>query len=92
MRIVFLPTTAADLSWFRTYYARVFPEGAARAKHQLRNLCHLLEANPYAGHPGQLDGIRELHIPRTPFTLIYRVTARHIEVLRLWDERQGKFD
>jgi hypothetical protein len=33
--------------------------------------------------------VRELSIPRTPFTIVYRVTPLQIEVLRLWDTRQG---
>jgi hypothetical protein len=33
--------------------------------------------------------VREFSIPRTPFLLIYRVTPAQIEVLRLWDMRQG---
>ena len=33
--------------------------------------------------------VRELFIPRTPFTLIYRVAPKQIEILRLWDGRQG---
>lgn len=90
MRIVYLPSTTRDLAWFRHYYTSVFPEGETRAKQQFGNIVHALSANPYLGHPFESDAvIRELHIPRTPFTLYYRVTEERIEVLRLWDERQG---
>jgi len=33
--------------------------------------------------------VRELSIPRTPFTIVNRVTPLQIEVLRLWNTRQG---
>ncbi|MFG6515399.1 type II toxin-antitoxin system RelE/ParE family toxin [Sulfitobacter sp. TB366] len=49
-----------------------------------------LAANPYAGDPNDLrESVRELSIPRTPFTLIYRVAPTQIEILRLWDTRQN---
>lgn len=91
MKIVFLPSTVRDIQWFRHYYQTVFPEGSAKARAQLRAIQTVLAANPYAGHPGDTGlEVRELSIPRTPFTLIYRVTADRIEVLRLWDTRQGE--
>ena len=49
-----------------------------------------LAAHPYAGHPSDTrEMVRELSIPRTPFTLVYRVMPSQIEILRLWDSRQG---
>lgn len=92
MKVIFLTSAAEDLLWFRSYYANAFPAGRERAKKQLKKFCQLLEANPYAGRAGRIGNVRELHIPKTPFKLIYRVTPRHIEILRLWDERQGRFD
>lgn len=90
MRIVFLEEAAQDIQWFRFYYSSVFPEGSAKARAHLKAIQQTLAANPYAGHPseGRAD-LRELTIPRTPFILIYRVTASRIEILRLWDSRQN---
>ena len=49
-----------------------------------------LAAHPYADHPSDIrEMVRELSIPRTPFTLVYRVMPSQIEILRLWDSRQG---
>ncbi len=90
MRIVYLPSTRRDLSWFRYYYRAVFPEGDARARDQFKATQALLGANPYVGRPAEdHSGVHELPILRTPFLLIYRVTDAQIEVLRLWDTRQG---
>lgn len=90
MRIVFLESAAQDIAWFRYYYRSVFPEGSQSARQHLKAAQTLLAANPYVGHPsdGRQD-VRELTIARTPFTLIYRVTRAQIEILRLWDNRQG---
>ncbi|WPZ31625.1 type II toxin-antitoxin system RelE/ParE family toxin (plasmid) [Sulfitobacter sp. OXR-159] len=90
MKIVFLGDTAQDIQWFRYYYRSVFPEGIAKARTHLRAIQKALAANPYAGRPSDArDGVRELSISRTPFTLIYRVGPTQIEVLRFWDTRQG---
>lgn len=92
MRVLFLRSALEDLEWLRTYYTAVFPEGEQKAIAQLNKITRLLEANPYLGRPGTQEGSRELHIPRTPFTLVYRVTSQNVEVARVWDERQGNFD
>lgn len=90
MRIVYLPSAAQDIAWFRYYYQSVFPAGDANARKNLKGIQRLLSANPYVGHPSPShENVRELHIRKTPFMLIYRVTETQIEILRLWDERQG---
>ena len=90
MKIVYLPTCAPDFAWFNHYYTNVFPAGEPNAQKQFVAIERSLGANPFIGHPTEsFDELRELHIPRTPFTLYYRVTDTQIEVLRLWDERQG---
>ena len=90
MRIVYLPSCAQDFAWFHHYYTTVFPEGSEKAARQFKTLEKTLAANPFVGHPTEsLPEVRELHIPRTPFALYYRVTDTQIEVLRLWDKRQG---
>lgn len=91
MRIVFLETTVDDLMWFRQYYRAVFPAGGENAKMRMTNLLTLLAANPHMGQsvPG-FDGVRRVHIPKTPFALLYRVTRTQIEVLRVRDSRGGE--
>ncbi|KIC39813.1 hypothetical protein RA27_17325 [Ruegeria sp. ANG-R] len=90
MKIVFLEDATRDIQWFRYYYTSVFPEGSERARAQLKAIQLTLAANPYAGHPSDTrQDVREISVPRTPFTLIYRVMPTQIEILRLWDTRQG---
>lgn len=90
MRIVFLPSTRRDLLWFRYYYRSVFPEGDLKARDQFKATQRLLAANPYIGHVAEgFKDVREWPVKRTPFLLVYRVTDRQIEVLRIFDTRQG---
>ncbi len=88
MKLVFLASTARDLRWFKSYYVSVFPDGRIRAETQFRSLQELLKANPYIGHPSEKgDEVRELHVPRTPFTFLYRVREDRLEILRVLDTR-----
>jgi plasmid stabilization system protein ParE len=90
MKVVFLESASRDLQWFRHYYRSVFPEGSPGARNHFRAAIRTLSANPYAGHPSEARrDLREFSVPRTPFRLVYRVTPVQIEVLRLWDTRQG---
>lgn len=90
MKLVYLDSTARDLQWFRHYYRSVFAEGSPKARQHFKVAIKTLSANPYAGHQNDTwRDVRELPVPRTPFVLIYRVTQDRIEVLRLWDTRQG---
>lgn len=90
MKIVYAESAARDIQWFRFYYQSVFPDGSAKARASLRAMQQALSANPYAGHRSDAHPeVRELSIPRTPFALVYRVTPTRIEILRLWDARQG---
>jgi hypothetical protein len=49
----------------------------------LRSAERLLLDNPHIGRPLHRPGIRRLTLSRTPFFLVYRVTERQIEILRL---------
>ncbi|MFP4359386.1 MAG: hypothetical protein ACLFTG_01735 [Alphaproteobacteria bacterium] len=48
----------------------------------------LLREHPQAGRPTTVTGVRRLVIPRTPFSLLYRVTAERIQILEVRDDRR----
>ena len=88
MKLVFLPSTRADLAWMRAYYTRVFPDGSRRAAEQYRRACAIVRDHPSVGHAvDDIPDVRELSIPGTPFSFIYRLMEDRIEVLRVWDQR-----
>ena len=93
MKIVYLDSAAQDIAWFRYYYRSVFPAGSQNARTSIKSIQNLLAANPHIGHRCEAHKTAlEFSIKNTPFSLIYRVTDTQIEVLRLWDERQGGFE
>lgn len=92
MKIVFLPRAVQDLHWFKLYYRDVFPEGAKRAAERYGRTLELIAATPKLGRPVAEPGIREYAMPRTPFSLIYRIAGSRIEVLRVWDQRSERIE
>jgi plasmid stabilization system protein ParE len=90
VRLVLLPAAVHDLAWVKSYYDRVFPEGAARARPRLRAGFRLIRENPHVGHPTGHAGIREFPLPRMPFSVIYRIGETRIEILRVWDQRADR--
>ena len=72
----------------RNYYAHIFPDGAKRAAEHYVRASDVIRDNPLVGRTvEEALGVRELSIPRTPFSFIYRVVDDRIEVLRIWDQR-----
>ena len=92
MRIVFLPTTARDFEWITDYYLSIFPEGGLKAyRHLDRGLSNLSD-NPRLGKAIARTGYRQYSVPRTPFSLIYRIGGEAIEILHIWDQRSNPLD
>jgi len=88
MNIHILASAKADLRWFKRYYMQVFPAGRENADHQFRALLALLKSNPDVGERvDAFPGVREFPIRRTPFSVLYRVQPKHIEILRVFDQR-----
>lgn len=88
MKIVYAEAALTDMGWFRHYYSSVFPEGKGKARDNLLRTEALIAENPFVGHPAaQGPELREFPILRTPFSLLYRVKADRIEILRVLDLR-----
>ena len=87
MDLIFLASTRPDLEWFRSYYGTIFPEGSIKASAAFVAAVDKLVANPYIGRPMVREGFRRLLIAKTPFLIIYQVSATRIDVVRIWDQR-----
>ena len=90
MKIVYLPATRSDIAWLRDYCSRIFPEGHTRARQHFKATEKLLSENPLFGRVVEAEGVRELVIPKTPFSFLYRIRQERIEVLRVWDGRADR--
>ena len=89
MKLTYLDSALEDLEWVRTYYERVFPEGAYAAAEHFRETESLLLAHPFSGPPDGPSGLRKKRVTDTPFNLIYRVSEDEVEIIRVRDSRSG---
>lgn len=88
MRVRFLNSSADDITWMRRYCRAIFPEGSKNGQKNYAAGLNAIKENPFAGHPSEaIEGAREYHILRTPFTFVYLVRKDGIEVLRVLDRR-----
>ena len=39
---------------------------------------------PFSGRVGRIDGTREAVVPRTPYIVVYRVSAQTVEIVGIW--------
>jgi len=85
MCVVYLRSAVADLAWMASYYSKAFPEGAPAARSRHRAAERLIAGNPEIGHSTGVGDSREFPIPRTPFSIIFRLGFERIEILRVWD-------
>lgn len=47
-------------------------------------VCDAIRRKPLIGHVLEdMEGVRELSIPRTPFSFIYRIVEDRVEILRV---------
>lgn len=90
MKLKFLDSTTDDLTWMRQYYRKVFPEGATNAKQHYFRTTKMIRENPLIGRASEnINGAREFHIARTPFSFLYRITSSQIEIMRVIDNRSN---
>jgi plasmid stabilization system protein ParE len=81
------PARSATCSGSGTTTNGSSPKAPPAARDRLRSAERLLLDNPHIGRPLHRPGIRRLTLARIPFFLVYRVTERQIEILRLIDGR-----
>jgi plasmid stabilization system protein ParE len=88
MKVVYLETARDDILWFREYYESAFSSGQANARAQLLRTEALIVEFPKIGHSvDHAHEVFEYHIPKTPFSMIYRIVQNEIQILRLYDQR-----
>ncbi|MGK2927408.1 MAG: type II toxin-antitoxin system RelE/ParE family toxin [Lysobacterales bacterium] len=86
MEIKWLREALQNLDREATYIAKDDPAAARVVVQRIHDAVGLLTGNPALGHPGRIDGTRELVIPDTRYIVPYRVMAHlnRVEILRVF--------
>ena len=70
------------------YIAQDNPLAAIGQDEEIERRVNMLLEHPKMGRPGRVAGTRELVVSSTPFVVIYRLLAQHIEVIRVLHSSQ----
>ena len=61
---------------------------AVLVRNRIAAAAELLRTHPLIGSTGQKPGTRELPVPDTPYTLVYRVAPRVVKIGRVLHQRR----
>ena len=86
MEIKWLRKALQNLDSEATHIAKDDTAAAQKVVQSIHHAVSLLSENPALGHPGRLDGTRELVVPDTRYIVPYRVVPRlnRVEILRVF--------
>ena len=90
MRVRWAHPALIDFLEAQDYIARSNPVAAHQVAQRLWDAAQRLGANPMIGRVGTLPGTREWVVARTPYLIVYWVSAEVVEVLRVWHVRQDR--
>jgi len=75
------PRSRRNIESIRDYIAADNPAAAQSVLDEIRRAAESLRNFPMLGHVGKRAGIRELVMPKYPYTLIYRLTPKKIGIV-----------
>lgn len=81
---------ADDLEGIRQHIQKENPEAARKTVKTIYDGILALRRFPHLGRQGKEEGSRELVFTPLPYIVVYRVTATHIEISRIWHGAQVK--
>ena len=85
MQVRWLAKALQNLQQEADYIAKDDAKAARIVVQRIQQAVNLLANNPALGHPGRINGTRELVVPGTRYIIPYRVRPRldRIEILRV---------
>jgi len=89
MKVKWLRRGLASLVAAEQYVALDNAAAARRMADHIEDAVAQLARFPNLGRAGVRPGTRELVVPRTPYLVVYRVTEKEVQVLRVFHEKQS---
>jgi toxin ParE1/3/4 len=88
MKIVWSPTSIADLTSIRQYIAQDSPASANKMAQKIQQAVLQLGKFPYSGRIGRVAGTRELVISGTPYLVVYAVSSEEVRIAAILHGKQ----
>jgi toxin ParE1/3/4 len=58
--------------------------GAITVRRRILKTAQRVGQMPFSGRVGRIEGTREAVVPRTPYIVVYRVSALTVEIVGIW--------
>ena len=88
MNVVFLATAEAGLRWFKRYYKEQPQLNRDRVFAAFDAALDRLALDPFAGYPfAEYETVRELPLPKCPFSLLFTHRSDTLYIIDLRDQR-----
>jgi len=84
MKIVWSAASVKHLHEIAEYLQGESSGAAITMRRRIMETKRRIGQMPFSGRVGRVDGTREAFVPRTPYIIVYRVSAQAVEIVGIW--------
>jgi plasmid stabilization system protein ParE len=84
MNVIWAAASVKHLQEVVDYIQSESTEGAITTRHRILEMVRRVGEMPHSGRIGRVEGTREVVIPRSPYIVVYQLTAEAVEILGIW--------
>jgi toxin ParE1/3/4 len=84
VKLVWSSAAIRDLQQIVDYLQGESTGGANTIRRRILETVRRVGQMPYSGRIGRVEGTREAVVPRSPFIVVYELSAQAIEILGVW--------
>lgn len=89
MSVRWLSPANEDVSRIINWYAQNSPDDLQIIAKGIWDTAQSLSRLPNRGRRGELEGTREILVPRLPYMLVYKVLDKNVAILRVLHQHQN---
>jgi plasmid stabilization system protein ParE len=88
MKIVWSAASVRHLQQAVDYLQGESSSASVTIRRRILETVKRVEQMPHSGRIGRIEGTREAVVPRSPYIVLYRVSAQTVEILGIWHGAQ----
>ena len=84
MKVIWSAASVRHLQEVVEYLQGESAAGAVTIRRRILETVRRVGQMPYSGRIGRIDGTREAVVPRSPYIVVYQVSAQTVDILGIW--------
>jgi plasmid stabilization system protein ParE len=84
MNVIWSAASARHLQEVVDYLQGESSAGAITTRRRILETVRRVGQMPHSGRIGRVNGTREAVVPRSPYIVVYQVSAQTVEILGIW--------